>query len=79
MIFLWLLLPGSSKMYHYLRKDVGIRFYRADRTLDGDLQKIHAAIKSQTVDLVLQDIFREHTQNLSRTSVTARNGVYSRL
>ncbi len=73
------LLPGSSKMYRYLRKDVGIQFYRADRTLDGDLQRVHAALKSQEVDLVLQDIFREHTQNLNRAPITARNGVYSRL
>ncbi len=60
------LFPGSSLMYQFLRKDVGIKFYHGDRPLDKDLTKIHEAIKSSRTDDVIVNIFNAQDKPSAR-------------
>ena len=70
---------GSSLMYRFIRKEVGINFYHGDRTLDIDLEKLHSAITNHSVDKVIMDIFGTYTDSSKQISILQKMGLYSRL
>ena len=66
-------------MYQFIRKEVGIQFYHGDRTLDNDLEKLHSAVTSHSVDKVIMDIFGTHADSTKHFSILQKMGLYSRL
>ena len=64
-------------MYQFIRKEVGIKFYHGDRTLDIDFEKLHSAITGHSVDKVIMDIFGTHSSK--QFSILQKMGLYSRL
>ena len=50
-------LPGTCKMYSFVRQVLNIPFYHGDRCLDNDLQKILDSVGGGQIDTVLLDAF----------------------
>ena len=51
-------LTGTQKIYTFVRKDLGVKFYQGANTLDADIQKVHDALAGDEMLQVLQDVFR---------------------